>query len=78
MIIITTKMVVLRPSSHTSSFAIPLSGVEEHDFILGGGAQRRLRTDHVAMVRGRVQEGDVPPPTQSAEAILIVSNAHAR
>ena len=39
-----------------------LAGVEEDDFIWGGGAQRKLRTDHVA-ARPQRGEEDVPPPT---------------
>ena len=42
---------------------LALSGVEEDDFIWG--ARRRLH----GPLRGRVWEGDVPPPVQSAEAL---------
>ena len=50
-----------------------MSGVEEDDFIWGGGhTQRRLWTDRMAMAKGRVQEWNVP--ARSAEA--IVSSTH--
>ena len=52
--------------------ASDIAGMEEDDSIWGGTKEIADRPrGRKAMARGRVREGDVPPPAKSTEAILF-------